>query len=495
LVNNVDLSVTKTVDDATPNAGQTVEFTVTVSNSAGSNASATGVQLTDTYTAGLTGAQICRVTGSVDCTSGTDYAAWTNPVNVGTISAGGSDVYKIRATATGTPLSATNTASVSANASDPSTANNTTSASTLVNNVDLSVTKTVDDATPNAGQTVEFTVTVSNSAGSNASATGVQLTDTYTAGLTGAQICRVTGSVDCTSGTDYAAWTNPVNVGTISAGGSDVYKIRATATGTPLSATNTASVSANASDPSTANNTTSASTLVNNVDLSVTKTVDDATPNAGQTVEFTVTVSNSAGSNASATGVQLTDTYTAGLTGAQICRVTGSVDCTSGTDYAAWTNPVNVGTIAAGGSVVYKIRATATGTPLSATNTASVSANESDPSTANNTASASTLVNNVDDATPNAGQTVEFTVTVSNSAGSNASATGVQLTDTYTAGLTGAQICRVTGSVDCTSGTDYAAWTNPVNVGTIAAGGSVVYKIRATATGTPLSATNTASVS
>src|SRR6185503_677960 len=115
----------------------------------------------------------------------------------------------------------------------------------------------------------------------------------------------------------------------------------------------------------------------------------------------------------------------------------------------AWTNPVNVGTIAAGGSVVYKIRATATGTPLSATNTASVSANESDPST------------------------------VSNSAGSNASATGVQLTDTYTAGLTGAQICRVTGSVDCTSGTDYAAWTNPVNVATIAAGGSVVYKIRA----------------
>src|SRR6185436_145536 len=427
---------------------------------------------------------------------------WTNPVNVGTIAAGCSVVYKIRATATGTPLSATNTASVSANESDPSTANNTASASTLVNNVDLSVTKTVDDATPNAGQTVEFTVTVSNSAGSNASATGVQLTDTYTAGLTGAQICRVTGSVDCTSGTDYAAWTNPVNVGTIAAGGSVVYKIRATATGTPLSATNTASVSANESDPSTANNTASASTLVNNVDLSVTKTVDDATPNAGQTVEFTVTVSNSAGSNASATGVQLTDTYTAGLTGAQICRVTGSVDCTSGTDYAAWTNPVNVGTIAAGGSVVYKIRATATGTPLSATNTASVSANESDPSTANNTASASTTVNNVDlsvtktvdDATPNAGQTVEFTVTVSNAAASNAAATGVQLTDTYTAGLTGAQICRVTGSVDCTSGTDYAAWTNPVNVGTIAAGGSVVYKIRATATGTPLSATNTASV-
>src|SRR5438094_454394 len=104
-----------------------------------------------------------------------------------------SAVYKIRATATGSPLDATNTAVVAAAESDPSPANNTDSASTLVNNVDLSVTKTVNDTTPNAGDTVIFTVTVHNSSPSSFPTRRSSDLDTYTSGLTNAKVCLVNG--------------------------------------------------------------------------------------------------------------------------------------------------------------------------------------------------------------------------------------------------------------------------------------------------------------
>ena len=167
-----DLSVTKTVSDATPNVGDQITFTVTLSNQ-GPDA-ATGVQVTDLLPAGLTFVSATPSQGTYDNVSG----LWT----VGTVSAVGSQTLSIVATVV-SPAAQTNTGTISdADQFDPNTANNTASATETPQQADLSVTKTVSDATPNVGDQITFTVTLSNQGPDTA--TGVQVTDLLPAGLT-----------------------------------------------------------------------------------------------------------------------------------------------------------------------------------------------------------------------------------------------------------------------------------------------------------------------
>ena len=62
-----------------------------------------------------------------------------------------------------TPIALTNTASVShADQFDPNAGNNTASASETPQGADLAVTKSVSNPTPNVGDQITFTVTLSN---------------------------------------------------------------------------------------------------------------------------------------------------------------------------------------------------------------------------------------------------------------------------------------------------------------------------------------------
>ena len=164
------------------------------------------------------------------------------------------------------------------------------------------MTKTVSDATPNVGDQITFTVTLSNQ-GPDA-ATGVQVTDLLPAGLTFVSATPSQGTYDSVTG----VWT----VGTVSAGAAQTLSITAMVV-SPAAQTNTGTISdADQFDPNTANNTASATETPQQADLSVTKTVSDATPNVGDQITFTVTLSNQ-GPDA-ATGVQVTDLLPAGLT-------------------------------------------------------------------------------------------------------------------------------------------------------------------------------------
>src|SRR5262249_43993578 len=157
---------------------------------------------------------------------------------------------------------------------------------TIQNTADLSVTKTVDNANPYAGQTVHYTLTAS-SAGPDAG-TDVTPGDPLPAGATFLSQTQTAGSATFTlsnsgnQGTDThanaASGTGARIVVTLTVGGAGATTL-----------TNTAPVSATANDPNLGDNTASASlTLQNTADLSVTKTVDNNNPHAGQTVHYTL---------------------------------------------------------------------------------------------------------------------------------------------------------------------------------------------------------------
>jgi len=111
-------------------------------------------------------------------------------------------------------------------------------------------------------------------------------------------------------------------------------------------------------------------------DLSITKTVDNATPSAGQIVNFTVTVTNNG--PADATGIAVTDNQPSGLTFGAAIASQGSF--ASG----VWT----VGNIVAGSSATLMIPATVTNAASPITNTASITAaDQFDPNPMNNSAS------------------------------------------------------------------------------------------------------------
>ena len=152
---------------------------------------------------------------------------WT----VGTVSSGVSQTLIINALVA-SPSTQTNTAAIShADQFDPNTANNSASATEAPQLADLSVSKTVSNATPNVGDTIVYTITVFN-AGPNA-ATGVQVMDQLPAGVSFVADTASQGSYDNATG----VWT----VGTVSTATPQTLIINATVVD-PAAHINTAAI-------------------------------------------------------------------------------------------------------------------------------------------------------------------------------------------------------------------------------------------------------------
>src|SRR5262249_14945279 len=111
--------------------------------------------------------------------------------------------------------------------------------------------------------------------------------------------------------------------------------------------TNTATIDSDTDDPDLSNNSDETSVPPQSADLAVTKTVDNARPNVGDVVTFTVTVTNS-GPDA-ATGVIVTDPLPAGLRFVGATPSQGTYDRTIG----VWT----VGTLIEDATATLRIRA------------------------------------------------------------------------------------------------------------------------------------------
>ncbi|WP_186826728.1 beta strand repeat-containing protein, partial [Psychroserpens burtonensis] len=354
---SADVSVTKTLIDSSPYAtGDTVTYTLVVSNLGPDTA--TNVEVTD-VPSNLT---ITGVTGA-GCT--------TFPCTIGSIASGAANDVTITVTATiDASGNFSNTASVSADETDPVSTNNIDDGTDGNNDgtaapvADVSVAKTLIDSSPYAtGDTVTYTLVVSNLGPDTA--TNVEVTD-VPSNLT---ITGVTGA-GCT--------TFPCTIGIIASGAANDVTITVTATiDASGNFSNTASVSADETDPVATNNIDDGTDGNNDgtaapvADVSVAKTLIDSSPYAtGDTVTYTLVVSNLGPDTA--TNVEVTD-VPSNLT---ITGVTGA-GCT--------TFPCTIGSIASGAANDVTITVTATiDASGNFSNTASVSADETDPVATNN---------------------------------------------------------------------------------------------------------------
>ncbi|MDA4848404.1 choice-of-anchor D domain-containing protein [Hoeflea poritis] len=366
---NADLSVTL-VDDADPIvAGDTLTYTVTVSNAGPQTA--TGAFSTMTLPS-----EVAFVS-----TSGCNQdPGGVSICSLGDIAPGASAQYTVTVSTTDTGMSGTitNSVQVGSGVPDSNFGNNTTTEDTFVNrpNADLSVTL-VDDADPIvAGDTLTYTVTVSNAGPQTA--TGAFSTMTLPS-----EVAFVS-----TSGCNQdPGGVSICSLGDIAPGASAQYTVTVSTTDTGMSGTitNSVQVGSGVPDSNFGNNTTTEDTFVNrpNADLSVTL-VDDTDPIvAGDTLTYTVTVSN--------TGPQTATSVSSVMslpTGVAFMSTSGCNQDPLGVSICS------LGDIAPGGSAQYTVAVSVdAGTSGIITNAVQVISNVPDSVFANNSTTEDTVVN------------------------------------------------------------------------------------------------------
>ncbi len=459
-----DLVLSKTVSNPAPNVNDTISFTVGLRD-AGPN-TATDVQVTDLLPAGLTFVSAIPSQGTYNSATGV-WSAGTVDV------AGGLRTLVIQATVV-SPDSQTNSATITdSDQFDPNTGNNTATATETPQQADLVLSKSVDNPTPNVGDTITYTVALTDNGPD--SATNVQVTDLLPAGRTFVSATPSQGTYNPVNG----LWT----VGSVDTAAARTLRIRAQVT-SDTSTVNTATIThADQFDPVTANNTATTSTNPQQVALSVTKTVNDPTPNVGETIAYTITLTNNGPSNA--TNVTAQDMLPAGLTFVSATPSQGTY--VQATPTSTWT----AGSVANGSSAVLTIRATVV-SPDPATNTVTIThSDQFDPNPGNNTASSVVtpqqadvgLTKDVSNPTPNVGDTITYTVTARD-AGPSA-ATGVTVQDLLPAGVTFVSATPSRGSYNSGTGT----WT----IGNLGLSTAQTLVIQATVA-SPNPSTNTATI-
>ena len=509
-----DIAVTKTVDNANPSEGNTVNYTITATDNG--PATSTDVVATDTLPSGLTFENATASEGSYSSSTG----IWT----IGTVAPDATATLQIAALVNsgtaGNMITNTVTIGESSTETDSDLANNTASATLTVAGggggcgsscpvyADVSVQKTADVTSTVEGGTIDYTITATDLG--PATSTDVVATDTLPSGLT---FVNATASVG-TYSTSTGAWT----IGTLTANATATLQIAATANagtgGTTITNTAVIGESSTETDTNPGNNSSSVSVYIEPntgcgsscpvADIAIEKTVDDATPYPGDTVNYLLTVTDNG--PATSTFVVAQDQLPPSTALSFLAATTSQ-----GT-YNLTTGDWDIGTVAPNATATLQLAAVVgmneAGQTITNTATVSELASIIDPNPGNNSSTATINVQTpgggcgsscptnpqadisvnktVDNANPSEGDTVNYTITASDIG--TATSTGVVATDTLPAGVTFVSATTSEGS--------YASSTGIWTIGDIAMNATATLQIAATVnSGTAGTAiTNTATI-
>ncbi|WP_117171958.1 T9SS type B sorting domain-containing protein, partial [Lutibacter oceani] len=464
-VTSTDLVTIKTVSDATPYEGQTIVYSIAVTNYGPSDA--TGVSLVDLLPDGVT---------YVSDNQGGLYNSGDGNWMIGDLSSGSTITLDVTATVDALTSGDTIT-NVTTSASGDQTDPNTTTEGfpeddldaviTVENYSDIILTKVVDNATPNTGDVVTYTITVTNNG--PAVVTGLVVTDVLPVGLAEGLVTPSAGS-----------WTSPLwTIGTLGVGATETMTIEASVTALgEYSQPDIVNTATNAQDQDDSSLPSEASSTINvtSTDLVTIKTVSDATPYEGQTIVYSIAVTNYGPSDA--TGVSLVDLLPDGVT---------YVSDNQGGLYNSGDGNWMIGDLSSGSTITLDVTATvdALTSGDTITNvTTSASGDQTDPNTTTegfpeDDLDAVITVENysdiiltkvVDNATPNTGDVVTYTITVTNNGPSVV--TGLIVRDVLPDGLTEGLVTPSAG-----------LWTSPLwTIGTLGVGVTETMTIEALVT-------------
>ena len=196
------------------------------------------------------------------------------------LAAGQSDVILITVTVDDADGPRFNTASITSDGVDTNPDNNVAEAQTDAVAADLAIEKTVDNETPNLGESVTWTIVVTNNGPDTAE--NVIVSDALPAGTT-----LVESSDD-----RFDADTGMIALGDLASEESVSFELLVMVDDADGAQVNTASVESDTFDNDTSNNSDDAAVDAIAADLEIDKTVDNPAPNLGDEVVWTITVIN-----------------------------------------------------------------------------------------------------------------------------------------------------------------------------------------------------------
>jgi uncharacterized repeat protein (TIGR01451 family) len=498
------VSIQKSTPTTTLTPGGTIVYTIVVSNTG--SVDAPGTAVTDPIPAGIASQTwTCGAAGGAACPNANGAGGLNE--TLATFPAGSVVTYTVTATIVASPpAQVTNTATATPPTGSVCTPNNTPppckSTVTVPPVPQVSIQKSTPATTLTPNGTIVYTIVASNTGA--VAATGTVVADPIPTGIASQTwTCAASGGAACPNASGSGSLSE--TLATFPAGSSVTYTVTATVSATPpAQVTNTATATPPTPSLCTPNNTPPPCKSIVTVppvpQIGIVKSANTATATPDGTVVYTIVVSNTG--TVSASGTTVADPIPTGIASqGWNCAASGGAACPN----ASGTGALNetLATFPAGSSVTYTVTATVNANPpAQVTNTATATppsggvctpGNNAPPCTSTVTLTPLPQIS-IQKSTPattlTPGGTIVYTIAASNTG--TVSAAGSVVADPIPTGIASQTwTCSAAGGAACPNASGAGALNE--TLATFPASSSVTYTVTATVSATPPAhVTNTA---